>query len=92
MAKLSVQRAVALGQVGAKVAQLALVIGGKVFAASADGRLSAEEAEDLALAAVGEENIRVKIEGIDIVDDVAQDHFVRGLARVTQRLLSATVG
>ena len=48
----------------------------------ADSDFTPDEAEAVAVKLLSGEDLKVKVKGVDIVDDKAQEYLVRGLARV----------
>lgn len=75
----------------AKIAALAPALVGKVLAVIPDG-VSADEAEALAVEALGGEDIRVMIRGVDVLDDETQAHLVAFVARAVRNVIAAATG
>lgn len=80
----SLQATVALAKVGG----LVITVGTRVLAALDDG-ISADEAEDIALAAFEGEDLSVRVKGADILDDVAQAHLIAAVARLARNVVAA---
>lgn len=58
---------------------------------AAEGGLTADEAESLVRDVHREypDVIRVKVAGVDVVDDQAEGHLIRGISRVIANVVSA---
>jgi hypothetical protein len=54
-----------------------------------DGDFTPDEAEAEAAKLLGSEDLKVKVSGEDVLDAKAQDHLVRGLARVAAQIAKA---
>jgi hypothetical protein len=80
-----------LGVLIAKIAALAPALVGKVLSVIPDG-VSADEAEALAVEALGGEDIRVMIRGVDVLDDETQAHLVAFVARAVRNVIDAATG
>lgn len=79
--KANIEAGVALAKIGA----IALNVGMKVMSALPGG-ITAEEAEQIALAAIGDEDIKIKVRGVDVMDAETQGYFVKGIARFARNL------
>lgn len=80
-----------VGVLLAKIAALAPSLIAKVLSVIPDG-VSADEAEALAVAALGGEDIRVMIRGVDVLDDETQAHLVSFVARAVRNVIAAATG
>lgn len=54
--------------------------------------ISADEAEKLAIDLVATEDMRVEVNGVDIIDAGAQTHLAAALARIARNLVAAKLG
>lgn len=72
----------------AKIGGLAIKVGADVMAALPDG-VSAEEAEKIAVDAIADEDLRVMVKGVDVLDERAQELLAAFLARVTRNVTEA---
>lgn len=81
-------------QIGTAIAKLGPVLVGvatKVVAALPNG-ISAAESETIAASAFEGEDIKVKVNGVDVIDDETQAYLVKGLARFGRNLFAAVTG
>jgi hypothetical protein len=74
-----------LGSLASFVPQIA----NEVADAIKDGRITADEAESFARELSESRDLRVKIKGIDVLDDEAQAHLAACIARVVATAVSA---
>lgn len=76
----------------AKVLALLPALLGKVLDAMGDQEITADEAESLALTALGAEDIRIAIRGVDVLDERSEDYLVGLVARVLRNAIAAATG
>lgn len=55
------------------------------------GGVSADEAEAMAVKLVADEDMRVEVNGVDIIDAGAQTHLAAALARIARNLVAANL-
>lgn len=79
---------VKVGAALAKLGTVAVSVASQLIAAIPGG-VTGDEAELIARQVMAEEDIAVRVNGVDIVDMVAQDHLVSALARIGRNLVSA---
>lgn len=72
----------------AKLGAIATKIGIDILAAIPGG-VQPDEAEALARKALSGEDIKIKVKGVDVLDDVAQGHLAAAIARVVSLTGSA---
>jgi hypothetical protein len=88
MGKLNLLQGIQVGAALAKIGGVAVSIGTKLFAALPGG-ITADEAEAIAVAELAGEDIKIKINGIDVIDEGAEKHFEAALARVARNITHA---
>lgn len=77
-------------RVAALLPGFVLRVGAKVSTALADGSLSLDEVESVAVAASTEAgDLKVKVNGVDIIDDQAQTHLAAFVGRIAGGLVGA---
>ncbi len=72
----------------AKIAALAPSLVVKIMEVIPDG-VTADEAEALAVQALGGEDIKIMIKGTDVLDDETQAHLLAFVARAVRNVVSA---
>ena len=87
----SFQLLASFAKVGAQLPGFVIAIGTKVAGDLADGKITPDEAESLAGSASSDagDMVKVRVHGVDIVDDAAQEHLAKFVGRVTANLVAA---
>ncbi len=82
-------------QAGLALAKVLAIVPGllsKVLDAMGDSAVTADEAEGIALTALADEDVKILIKGMDVLDDKSEDMLVGLVARIVRNVVAAATG